>query len=69
MSIYRYLDILPKIKENHIDFIAEVSEQKTALLHMKKPTKNRNKEIRHFDCSLYFTSDTTQLFQKMYFHV
>ena len=31
--------------------------------------QGKNKEIRHFECNLYCTSDTTQLFQKMYFHV
>ena len=45
--------MLPKIKENHIDSIADVSEQKTALLHMKKPTKNVNKEIKQFDIANY----------------
>ena len=33
--------MLPKIKENHIDFIADVSEQKTASLDMKKPKKKK----------------------------
>ena len=47
------LDMLPKIKENHIDSIADVSEQKTVSLDMKKPTKNVNKEIKQFDIANY----------------
>ena len=47
------LDMLRKIKENHIDSIADVYEQKTASLDMKKPTKNVNKEIKQFDIANY----------------
>ena len=45
--------MLPKIKDNHIDSIADVTEQKTASLDMKNPTKNANKEIKQFDIANY----------------
>ena len=45
--------MLSKIKENHIDSIADVSEQKTVSLDMKKPTNNVDKEIKQFDIANY----------------
>ena len=47
------LDIFWKIKENHIDSIADVYELKTASKDMKKPTKNVNKEIKQFHIANY----------------